>query len=67
MVKTMGFKNVHPYVLRENKTKCSCGKGYNIDEYVVTEESDYPPFDRGYTHIYTTCPNNCDLVVRQKG
>ncbi len=58
-----GWKNLsHPYA-DESKTTtrtCNCGRGKVIIEYIVTEESDYPPFDRGYERTYTTCPNNCE-------
>ena len=62
-----GFKKVQAYTLetKENRT-CKCGKGKIITDYIVTEESDYPPFDRGYDYTYTTCPDNCEKCINTK-
>lgn len=57
----MGWQDKNfSYIFSERKCKCGQGKVKTIRH--VTEESEYPPFER-YTESYeTTCPNNCENI-----
>lgn len=50
----------YSYVNSEHK--CKCGKGMIQTVRHVTEESDYPPFERYTESIKTTCPDNCQNI-----
>lgn len=39
---------------------CKCGKGKITTIQVTTEESEFPPFEKGYTRIDNTCPDKCE-------
>ena len=54
----MGWKDVN-YSYVDSERKCKCGKGLVKVIKDVTEESDYPPFERYTESRETTCPNNC--------
>ena len=59
----MGFKHLHnPYSLEKGSRACACGKGVVKEWFLVEEESDYPPFERGPTYYTTTCPDNCENI-----
>ena len=45
-----------------NLRKCKCGKGSINYIKVITEESEYPPFERRYDYYESTCPDNCEKV-----
>lgn len=47
-----------------SKRPCKCGKGFIYSYFVTTEESEYPPFERGYEKETTDCPNNCEQIKR---
>lgn len=47
-----------------SKRPCKCGKGFIYSYFVTTEESKYPPFERGYEKETTDCPNNCEQIKR---
>ncbi len=32
---------------------------------VVEEESEFPPFERGYSYQKTDCPDNCENLSRR--
>ena len=55
----MGWKN-REYSYESNRRKCKCGKGQIITIRNITEESEFPPFERGTEKIVSTCPDNCE-------
>lgn len=49
------------YTREINKRKCKCGTGIVRTMRHVTEESEYPPFEREYTDYFECdCPNQCE-------
>lgn len=56
----MGWKTVGRDL--ESSRPCKCGKG-KVLCYTVSEESEYPPFDRESTEYSTTCPDNCEKII----
>ena len=59
----MGWKKLsHPYEASRQSRLCRCKKGKVYTIEMVDEESDYPPFERGYTRTETDCPDNCENI-----
>lgn len=59
----MGWHTLaHPYESEGSRTSrpCKCGKGLVYTFEMIDEESEYPPFERGYTATETTCPDRCE-------
>ena len=47
----MGWHTLsQPYTELDHKDRCMCGKGYIYFYNVVEEESEFPPFERGYSY-----------------
>lgn len=55
----MGWTDTN-YSYKREVRKCKCGKGKIIEIRHITEESEYPPFERGEIEIKSTCPDNCE-------
>lgn len=63
----MGWRTLsQPYTELDHKDRCMCGKGYIYFYNVVEEESEFPPFERGYSYRKRTCvkhvPKNLMLI-----
>lgn len=59
----MGWHTLaHEYSNLTSKRLCKCGKGFVYTYFVVTEESEYPPFERGYDETCTDCEDNCENI-----
>ena len=57
----MGTKECN-YNLVKSTLKCKCCDRKVITICHVTEESDFPPFERNYTeHQKCDCPNNFEI------
>lgn len=62
----MGWHTLsQPYTELDHKDRCMCGKGYIYFYNVVEEESEFPPFERGYSYRKTDCPDNCENLSRR--
>lgn len=55
-----------PQTAIKNKRSCKCGKGSIYTVSVITAESEYPPFERGYDYTETNCPDNCEQCTHCK-
>lgn len=57
----MGWHTLaHPYEETLSTRPCKCGAGIVKEIKVTEEESDYLPFERGYTYTKVECPNKCE-------
>lgn len=56
----MGCKECNYNIVKATR-KCKCGAGSVNIIWHVTEESDFPPFEREYTeYLECDCPNKCE-------